>query len=241
MRGFILQDRVLHSKNAMGANHLSYLILEFISVVAFTFGILRLIKSVFSPKKDNNKLLAYINLKFHLNHFTSTSALVDLETHIPKFPIHNAQDYRLPPLKPATTPHMTMGLRRLDAPNWLHIDSRYLPEHRIRASFLENDPSAVLAVHPSAQSACHEVFSYVTTFLTSRYPDMFTLSGTGSRQKITNHLTGESFLVHNNKSPLETAARLAMEDFNILVKDDTDGEYHLMASATLFPAGWRLQ
>ena len=40
---------------------------------------------------------------------------------------------------------------------------------------------------------------------------------------------------------METAARLAMEDFNILVKDLEMGEYLLMASATLFPAGWQLQ
>jgi hypothetical protein len=39
--------------------------------------------------------------------------------------------------------------------------------------------------------------------------------------------------------PLEIAARLAQEDFNILIKDG-NGEHRLMASATLFPAGWRL-
>lgn len=32
-----------------------------------------------------------------------------------------------------------------------------------------------------------------------------------------------------------------MEDFNILVRSDDSGEYELLASATLFPAGWKLQ
>ena len=40
---------------------------------------------------------------------------------------------------------------------------------------------------------------------------------------------------------METAARLAMEDFSILEKDPRTGEYLIMASATLFPAGWQLQ
>jgi hypothetical protein len=32
-----------------------------------------------------------------------------------------------------------------------------------------------------------------------------------------------------------------MEDFNILLKNQETGEYELKASATLFPAGWKLQ
>jgi hypothetical protein len=32
-----------------------------------------------------------------------------------------------------------------------------------------------------------------------------------------------------------------MEDFSLLMKHPITGEYHLQASATLFPAGWRLQ
>jgi len=40
---------------------------------------------------------------------------------------------------------------------------------------------------------------------------------------------------------MEIAARLAMEDFNILEKDPKTGDYLIQASATLFPAGWHLQ
>lgn len=59
---------------------------------------------------------------------------------------------------------------------------------------------------------------------------------------ITNHLTHETYpLGKANTKPLETAAKLAMEDLNLLTRHPDTGEYHLQASATLFPAGWRLQ
>lgn len=59
---------------------------------------------------------------------------------------------------------------------------------------------------------------------------------------IENHLTGETYLIGEKcENPLEVAAKLAMEDFNVLVRNAETGEYHLRASATLFPAGWKLQ
>jgi hypothetical protein len=153
-------------------------------------------------------------------------------------------DFTLPPLKTGSSSKMNMGLKRLDKSNWLSIDKHYYSENRIRASQLDNNRSSVLQCLPGSEIACAEVLDLVSTFLTNRYPDSFTISATGNgetqEKRITNHLTGESFSLSNNAAPLETAARLAMEDFNILVKDE-EGEYRLQASATLFPAGWRLE
>jgi hypothetical protein len=134
---------------------------------------------------------------------------------------------------------MTMGLKRLDHANWLAIDSSYLEEHHVRSSLLTHDISSVLQCLPGSEANCQEVLIRVANFLAARFPASFVFSGHGPQQKIHNRLTGEVFLVHNNPRPLETAARLAMEDFNILVRDD-EGKYRLQASATLFPAGWRL-
>lgn len=150
--------------------------------------------------------------------------------------------YVLPPLKP-TSPHPTsMGLKRLEKSNWLTIDETYLPEHTIRASLLETHHPCVLQVLPPAIEATHELLDLVIEFLLQRYPDNFTLL---SPSKILNKLTGDEHVIGRQCSnPLETAARLCMEDFNILLQDPSSSdpeEWKLMASATLFPAGWKLQ
>jgi Protein of unknown function (DUF3445) len=149
--------------------------------------------------------------------------------------------YKLPPLRPGASTHFNMGLRKFEYFNWLTIDEHYLPEHNVRSRLLSDHISSVLQCLPGSEAACHEVLTAVGSFLTSRYPYMFTFSGSGRRKRIHNLQTGESFQVVNNPRPLEAAARLAMEDFNLLIKDPSNGEYRLQASATLFPAGWKLE
>ncbi|KAI9729419.1 MAG: hypothetical protein M1818_008526 [Claussenomyces sp. TS43310] len=144
-----------------------------------------------------------------------------------------------------------MGLRRLDRTNWLSITPHYLKEHALRANLLSTRKSSVLACLPGSEAACHEVLSLISTFLLDRYPHIFTTSrstptpSSPPEVAIHNVLTGESFPLGSlNTAPLETAARLAMEDLNILRKDppsEEGGNYRLVASATLFPAGWKLQ
>jgi hypothetical protein len=138
---------------------------------------------------------------------------------------------------------MAMGLKRLDQSNWLTLDSKYLPEHTIRGNLLNSASRPdVIQCLPGSEAACNEVLETVTTFLTSRFPQNFILSGTSSEPKIHNHLTKETYPIGPKcPNPLEIAARLSMEDFNILIKSPETEEYHLQASATLFPAGWKLQ
>lgn len=155
--------------------------------------------------------------------------------------IAQEEPYRFPPLKSGASAHMTMGLRKLKRGNWLTIDEKYLTEHVIRSAQLSRARPSVLQCLPGSESACQEVLSVVSSFLVARYPMMFMLTGVGSKQLIHNLKTGEKFPMVNNPQPLETAARLAMEDFNVLMKDPANGEYRLQASATLFPAGWRLE
>jgi hypothetical protein len=148
--------------------------------------------------------------------------------------------YVLPALRTRASSRMAMGLKRLDESNWLTYDDAYLPEHALRAHLLQNSRSNVLQCLPGTEAACHEVLDLVTFFLSKRFPEHFTINHSAS--VICNHLTKETYLIGSQcPNPMETAARLAMEDFNILVKDPQTGEYLLMASATLFPAGWQLQ
>jgi len=151
------------------------------------------------------------------------------------------KSFELPRLREITSTRMGMGLKRLDEDNWLTVDSEYLPEHKLRDSLLRTKRSKVLQCLPNSYEACHELLELVTTFLCSRYPEHFSLTSS-PMFTIRNHLTGETHaLGPQSSNPLETVARLAMEDFNILMKDPVTGEYTLQASATLFPAGWELE
>ncbi|ESZ94001.1 hypothetical protein SBOR_5613 [Sclerotinia borealis F-4128] len=146
-----------------------------------------------------------------------------------------------------------MGLKRLDQSNWLTIDPTYLPEHTLRASLLDTQRPCVLQVLPPAIPATHELLELVVEFLLQRYPTDFTLvlpdfsaaDGKPSEPKIFNRLTNETHIIGPTCAhPLEIAARLCMEDFNILLRDPSEGVdavWKLQASATLFPAGWKLQ
>lgn len=150
------------------------------------------------------------------------------------------QPYQLPPLRTRTSSRMAMGLKRLDESNWLTIDIAYLPEHSLRCHMLQYSRPNVLQCLPGTEAACHEVLDLVTSFLSKRFPEHFTINQ--SKSVIHNHLTKESYIIGAEcLNPMETAARLAMEDFNILEKDAKTGEYLIKASATLFPAGWQLQ
>jgi len=191
-------------------------------------------------------VVAGVKLGVHnlLAHFTQTLHLKD-GSHIsppskPKQPLRATKPYELPPLRERTSCRMAMGLKRLDEDNWLTMDSNYLPEHQVRRGLLDNSLPRVVQCLPVSEVACYEVMDLVTSFLAERYPEHFTI--TLSPPRIHNHLTGESHCIGSQCiNPMEIAARLAMEDFNVLMKDSTTGEYLLQASATLFPAGWELQ
>lgn len=144
--------------------------------------------------------------------------------------------------RPAGKPyHMTMKLKRLDLNSWLTVDSEYLREHTIRKELLDKSLSNVLQCLPGSELACVETLDLVVDFLVSTYPDTFVLEGVGKDLAIRIIATQEIFSLVDVVNPLELAARLAKEDFNILMKDPEDQQYHLIASATLFPVGWKLQ
>ncbi|KAG4432037.1 hypothetical protein IFR05_012476 [Cadophora sp. M221] len=162
----------------------------------------------------------------------------DAETKI----LQDVKPYQFPAMKERTHSRVAMGLKRLDESNWLTLDSNYLPEHALRLNFLTTCRSNVIECLPGSESACQEVLNIVTSFLSTRFPQHFAIISSPSGPKIINHLTDEVYPIGPScPNPLEVAAKLSMEDFNILLRNPETGEYHLQASATLFPAGWKLQ
>jgi hypothetical protein len=142
--------------------------------------------------------------------------------------------------------------------NWLHIDWTYPIYHEARSNLLNKKRDEVIQywtkneLKDDIDSACNEVLEMVVADLTTQYPQFFSKKGS----MITNALTGELFdLADDEIKPLEIAARFIGEDLNILLplnrlsngsftlstSSDRIDNFHLVASATLFPAGWILK
>lgn len=124
---------------------------------------------------------------------------------------------------------ITMGLRKLDARNWLTVDKNYMKEHEIRNSLLKNERKKVFECLPESREACVEILEIVSDFLCERYPSMFRMKKDGAKTEIQNVKTGETFVSGGSDStmePLEIAVRLAMEDLNVLMQN-SEGEYYM--------------
>ncbi|MCJ1249105.1 hypothetical protein MMC30_006328 [Trapelia coarctata] len=134
-----------------------------------------------------------------------------------------------------------MGLRKSPTDTWLSIDEQYLAEHKIKASLLEHKKDRLLNSSDCSQAACEEALEVIVEYLTETYPKSFKQYDHRTSGPCVEVIeTGEIFGTKApfvDMSPLEIAARLAMEDFNILIKDDND-EHILRASATCYPVGW---
>ncbi|MCJ1461413.1 hypothetical protein MMC07_000010 [Pseudocyphellaria aurata] len=137
--------------------------------------------------------------------------------------------------------HMTMGLQRSVLGHWLAVDDQYRIEHHMRSTLLDHRKSQVLQCRPGSEVACKEVLDLVVDYLTRTYPTQFRHQACATGGDLVEVVaTGEVFRINapfDGLAPLEVAARLAMEDFNILIKGE-DNVHYLEASATLFPVGW---
>lgn len=128
--------------------------------------------------------------------------------------------------------YMTMGLKKLDMSQWLVVDDTYLQFHAARTRLLARKKGEVVqgVAEREAVEACEELLREVVAFLTTTYGEYFRLETRGDGAKyVRNGWTGEAFRVQRpwEMHPLEVCARLAMEDFNLLVKSEFTGEHRL--------------
>ncbi|KAF2120187.1 hypothetical protein BDV96DRAFT_674465 [Lophiotrema nucula] len=157
--------------------------------------------------------------------------------------LSTVQPYPLPPFRERPPNYMQMGLKKLDIDAWLTVDKNYRDQHGVRKKLLDRKKEEVLQVTDDGEEACIELMEEVVGFLVKKYPKYFQLVERDGRTKVLNAIMEEEFCVQRpyEMHPLEVCARLANEDFNILFKSEFSGEHVLAASATLFPAGWRLR
>lgn len=150
----------------------------------------------------------------------SPNARIDPK-HMPPCPVE--------PIKGREKYRVTMDVRKMKMENWLTVDGNYMAEHYVRRQLLAHEKSRVLQCLPESYGACLEMLEEVTEFLCQRFPGMFEKTEGAKGSIVGNKMTGETFVFgtgHDDLHPLETAARLTMEDLSILMKN-ADGEYYL--------------
>ncbi len=119
-----------------------------------------------------------------------------------------------------------MNLRRPNRDGWLEVDDQYLLDHSIRSKLLDDKKGAVLRCQPGSDAACSEVLEVVVENLTTNFPEKYRAWPSLSEvERVEIVATGEVFRIKapfHGMEPLEIAARLAVEDLNILVKGPKD-------------------
>ena len=120
--------------------------------------------------------------------------------------------------------HMKMDLHSFDQEKWLTVDNNYLLEHEVRSRLLKEKRTSVLGCSPKSEAACEEALQVILDNLLLNYPEVFRRSKNASNVDcVENVLTAEKFEIQapfEGMEPLEIAARLAMEDFNIILMND---------------------
>lgn len=155
--------------------------------------------------------------------FTSSTHVQSGDLNLKQIP-----PYPVTQIKGNVKHRTTMGLRRLDERNWLTVDNNYISEHLIRGDLFHNQRGKVFSCLPEAKEACEDALQAVAEFLPQRYPLMFEMTRQSSGPTIHNKKTGDKFVVGGlniEMEPLEIAARLAMEDLSVILKNDQDQHY----------------
>jgi hypothetical protein len=146
-------------------------------------------------------------------------------------PVGTKQQTLAPPdlKRTPTTKYRPMGLKNLAQDEWLTIDNTYKKMHKVRDYLLNNNTVECVQVKRDGEDACEELLQEIVKFLSSKYPKKFSTKTVNRRKHIRNELTKEEWSLVRpfDCHPLEVCARLAMEDFNILLKGDFTQQYYL--------------
>jgi hypothetical protein len=133
------------------------------------------------------------------------------------------------------TYRMAMGLRGLEADDWLEPDQDFVRHLREKRQLLIERPNDVLAGLPGSEAAQREVLDLAVEHMTRLHPDL--LRREGDRLEIPpldEVLSIDDF----SDLPVDLAGRLAQEDF-CLMRPGERG-YELAAASLCFPSRWSL-
>ena len=146
-------------------------------------------------------------------------------------PVEVKQQMLAPPglKRTPTAKYRSAGVKKLAPNEWLIIDNTYKELHKARDYLLTKKNVECIQVKRDGEDACEELLQEIVKFLTSKHPERFCIKTVNRRKHIRNELTKEEWSLVRpfDCHPLEICARLAAEDFNILLKGDFTQQYYL--------------
>lgn len=154
-------------------------------------------------------------------------------THFPRpaqFDLEKLAPYPNEKIRGFEKHRIRMSLKKMDHVNWLTVDKNYTALHKIRKVLFSTQKQKKIQCLPEARDACQEALHEVSKFLCKRYPAMFEMDDAG--KIIRNKENKEEFHLdgwNDSMPPLEIAARLAMDDFTIILKND-EGMHYMWVS-----------
>ena len=94
-----------------------------------------------------------------------------------------------------------LGLRALDLADWIQIGPAYERDMATKRDILARHPGTVLSFVQGIQEEASEVLRALVQHLTNRWPQWFSVTDGA----ITNHRTGETFLLDGQKYERDSA------------------------------------
>lgn len=149
--------------------------------------------------------------------------------------------------------HLTMGLQKCDASDWILLENTYKRRTAYRRKQLKEHPEIACLVQegPEVDAAVHEYYEYMWYYLSERYPKYFTKETVDGVEWCHNSLWDEKYPMSAQKCldlGLAKGSRdLAMicsstheEDFLLMTLDETHDPpmYRMRAVSSCFPAGF---
>lgn len=137
--------------------------------------------------------------------------------------------------------NVQMGIKNIakTPEEWLLIEDTYLDTINLRkkiTSEMENK-SLLVDCSPESNFAVKETYEIIVEYFIARFPQYFKCK----ESQVHNLITGGTFPRSATTSSIQlmrSLVGLMEEDFLLLLKDESSGEYILRASITGFPAGF---
>ena len=129
---------------------------------------------------------------------------------------------------------MAMGLEPLDPAEWIEPDNLLEEQLAEKDRLIAERRSDVIAEVPGSGHAQAELLEKLVQHLPKRFPQLYRRDGDTMR------IGKDRSVSLTGPCAIETAGRLAQEDF-CLMQSPADGDpYHLTAASVCFPTRWRM-
>lgn len=155
-------------------------------------------------------------------------------------PTHSNLARKILPIIPRTRSDPWKGVCFPD--DWITFDRKYKEFIQARSKILSTNKHNVIGYMDSSHNACRELFIYVITYVSEKYPRVFTLTVRNNFYTIFNKATNKLYTVdvlQENVLKLWTIlSECVPTDFTILQK--INGVYYVIASNSLFAINWQV-